>query len=242
LEPKLVAVTAGASILTWYGISEILSPAKLCEEAYSISLENQPPVISHIIRNSGVLTSTATCVTWCLAYSLAGTNRAMGAATIPYALRSLQNIITNAPAKFGLSVITEYGSLFVSSWTAYATLCNAPFANTAVKALAAGMILRGLYLIAFPYTMVAGMDKMKPDFLTMNARNYGNNLVINGVYFAAIGMGFDVFKSFGYCWWCAAAGMGMLNLKDIPTHAPTAVTPTTIWVVLCAVLGTIAAM
>lgn len=50
------------------------------------------------------------------------------------------------------------------------------------------------------------------------------------------------------CWWYAAAGMAMLNLLWYQaysySHAPTrtAFTPTTTWVVLCAVLGTIAAM
>lgn len=242
---QLVAATAGASILALYGLGCMLDPKKVCEDAYDISLDDEPPVISHIVRNSGILTSTGNYAIWALAYSLTSRNKAIGVAVIPYALRSIYNlVVTKSPAKFGLSAPVQYISLLLSSFTAYATLSNAPFADAAIQALGAGMILYGLYLFVFPQNMVAGRDKDVYDFVTVNARNYGNNLIINGVFFAAIGMGFDIFKSFGYCWWYAAAGMGALNFvtKDIPKFGgPTAAKATTIWVLLCAILGTIMA-
>ena len=66
-------------------------------------------------------------------------------------------------------------------------------------------------------------------------RNHGNNLMINGAFFTALAMGYDIFKSFAFCWFAGGTGMGAMTFvtKDIPTFAPKSVIPTIAWIAIC---------
>jgi hypothetical protein len=103
-----------------------------------------------------------------------------------------------------------------------------------------------MYLVPGPLIASITNQKLKkgekaPDMLPMICRNHGNNLLINGAFFTALAMGYDVVKAFAYTWFVAAAGMGgmVFVTKDIPKYAPTVADPTKVWVAICAITASL---
>ncbi|CAB9514391.1 expressed unknown protein [Seminavis robusta] len=231
VNPKLVAATTGASVLSLYSIGCILSPDKVTE-GYGIESTHRD---NHIVRNSGYLTVIATMVLWFLSYETMSMNPAVAISVLPYCFRRFQNLLTRAPTEFGFSWTLEYIHLAVSCVAVYANWTNAPFANDSTLGFGLLLLLNGFVLFCAPHTMSTSTSLSK-----MHSRNFGNNLMIDGVFFAALALTQNIFQAFGYCWIFAGLGIGTMTFvtKDIPTIA---VNPCVIWMLLMLVFGAVSA-
>ena len=243
IDTKLVAATAGTCILTLYGIACALSPDEVIK-GYGIT--EVDPVLSRFARNAGTLTCSATLVLWSLLYSKTSVNTSVGVAGVVYALRTCYNILTHSPAMLFGSTITESIGLAISAFTAYATLTDGASADIALKTFGLAQLLPGLFMYLVPGPLIASITNQKlekgeraPDILPMICRNHGDNLLINGAFFTALAMGYDVINAFAYTWFVAAAGMGGMVLNDIPKYTPTVVGPTKVWVAICAITASL---